>query len=233
MDLKELHLVDPETHWYYLAKLVAIQRAVVQFAPRAQSFIDVGAGSGYFSIHLADFGAGQSAVCVDPNYTDEHEEFDGKLRFVRNTPGHGADVYLFIDVLEHVADPRALLLSHLGSAPPGATIVVTVPAFMSMWSAHDVYLEHFHRYTLGEVVHLVADCGLEVVHRQYLFGSIFPIAWAVRRVRRKQGPHSDLKTSSRALNRILTSVLSAEHRLARNPLAGLSAMVVAKVPDIP
>lgn len=230
MDLKEIDRVDPGHHWYYQSKLSALQRALSEYAPHALRFVDVGAGSGFFSSELAPFDSGAQVVCVDPNYESESSERNGALRFVRTTQDTDAEVYLFIDVLEHVVDDVGLIRHYTESAAPGALALITVPAFKSMWSAHDTYLEHYRRYRLGDLKRVVERAGLEVLREQYLFGSIFPFAWMVRRLRRGKPADSDLRPVAAPVNWLLTRVLVAEHRFTRNRVAGLTAFVVARTP---
>jgi 2-polyprenyl-3-methyl-5-hydroxy-6-metoxy-1,4-benzoquinol methylase len=230
MDLKELDLVDPKTHWYYQSKLVAIKKALRKYAPNPTRIIDIGAGSGFFSISVANFSAGTNVVCVDPNYPADSVERGGSLTYTLSGEPQRGDVYLLIDVLEHVADDVALLRSSTSAADPGAIVIISVPAFMSLWSAHDVFLEHFRRYRLPEIIRLSEEVGLEVQSSQYLFGSIFIPAALVRRINRDKGVGSDLHTLPKTVNSILRSVVSTEHRLFSNRLFGLSAFVVARVP---
>ncbi len=234
MDLKELAAVDPDRHWYYQAKLFALRRELRRHRASARHIVDVGAGSGFFSTRLADVPQGATVVCVDPNYDADSEQQDGRVRFVRSATDvdvRAADVLLFIDVLEHVADDLALLRSFTDRAAPGTLVLITVPAFMSLWSAHDVFLEHHRRYRLGEVTDVVRRARLDVVAGRYLFGTVFPLAWAVRRARRGRAAASDLKPAPALLDRLLTAVLKAEHRIPANRVAGLSAFVVARVPQ--
>ena len=53
-----------------------------------------------------------------------------------------------MDVLEHVSDDVGLVREYAKRAKPGTRFVVSVPAFMWLWSGHDVFLEHHRRYTL-------------------------------------------------------------------------------------
>jgi SAM-dependent methyltransferase len=231
MDLKEVALVDPMSHWYYQAKLFALGRAVGKYSPTWSKLIDVGAGSGFFSRSIADFGMGQQVICVDPNYELEQIEEAGNLRFVKEPPMSGGDVYLFMDVLEHVANDVELLRSYINNARPGAKVFITVPAFMSMWSAHDEYLEHFRRYRLAEIVDVASRAGLKIVHKRYLFGLIFPAAWLVRRFMGTGRSKSDLSSVNKYVNVVLRSIVKTEHMLWWNPVFGVSAFVVAEVPN--
>lgn len=231
MDLKEFELVDPGSHWYYQSKLFALRRAVDKFSPKWTTLIDVGAGSGFFSCSILNDAVEQKVICVDPNYEMEKSEKDGKVKFVREKPMQSGDVYLFMDVLEHVENDVDLLRQYLVDAIPGTKVFITVPAFMSMWSSHDVYLEHFRRYRLNEVAAVASQAGLDVIHKRYLFGLIFPIAWTVRKIKGVGRNKSDLKSPNRLVNLLLQLLMKLEHRLWSNRLCGVSAFVVAEVPN--
>jgi len=232
VDLKELGLIDPRTHWYYRTKLMVLERVLERFGSSASRIVDVGSGSGYLARELVGHLPAGSAVCVDPNYPRDWDEDDGRMRFRRSVGPDdlaGADAFLFIDVLEHVPDDVALLRQYLNGATPGSLVIVTVPAFPSMWSAHDVYLEHLRRYRMAGILDTVKAAGLTVEHSRYLYASIFPAAWVVRWFRRSRRAASDLQPVPQPVNALLVSLLNAEHRLRWNRLFGLSALVVARV----
>lgn len=230
MDLKEGALVDANSHWYYQAKLVPFKRNLSKFSHGIQRIVDVGAGSGFFARSLADFNGGMTALCIDPNYETETSEHNGALRFVRESNSPFADLYLFVDVLEHVEDDLKLLKMYTTNAPAGALIIITVPAFQSLWSAHDEFLGHFRRYKLKQVQELLIEADLQILQSNYIFGLIFPIAWMVRKLRRSNSPSSDLSTVSRPVNWLLLRLLKIEHLIPFNKIAGLSVFAVAQVP---
>jgi len=230
MDLKEDGLVDPDKHWYYLSKSKVVAQALSDYRGGLLTVIDVGAGSGFFARRLLSEKLVKSAVCVDPNYVDLVSR-DSRIEFTRSLPDKQFDALLLIDVLEHVADDAALLKDSLACLRPGGIAVITVPAFNSLWSGHDVYLEHHRRYRLRDVVLLARSVGLEVLEQRYLFAALFPIALLARKTRRRATePSSDMKPVPRVLNRVLRLWFEVEHRLVRQRVFGLSAMVVARVP---
>lgn len=231
MDLKEAGLVDPSTHWYYVSKGRAIERMLAPYVVRGASLLEVGAGSGYFArllVSSSRLGI-RGATCIDTNYPNDWNE--GRISFQRLLPGtaSASQVLLLIDVLEHVADDQALLRASLARLEPGGVVVITVPAFQSLWGAHDVYLEHFRRYRLSEIVRLAEDSGLEVRRKRYLFGALFPVAFLSRRVFRRQHARvqSDMRPVHPLLDRLLRSIFAFEHRVIPQRLIGLSAVVVA------
>ena len=228
MDLKEIGIVDPATHWYYQAKIVPFKSAFQKYARQPKTVLDIGAGSGFFAKSIVQLNSDLTAICIDPNYESEWQESEGKVKFLKSSEDNSADIYLFVDVLEHVADDLALLKSYTKQAPSGAIVMISVPAFMSLWSSSDIFLNHLRRYRLRQVEKLVFEANLELLESRYLFGTIFPIAWIVRKFKRNAPPSSDLAPLPKSFNVLLRSILQIEHRTRFNKVAGVSAFVVAR-----
>ncbi len=236
MDLKEAEILGgaAQDHWYYRAKSAAMLQMLG--GTTAGEVLDVGAGSGFFSRELLDRTPATAAICVDPNYPVDHDEAqNGKpISFVRQVERFGGSLVLMMDVLEHVADDTALLATYAAKVAPGTRFLLTVPAHRWMWSGHDVFLEHFRRYTIGEVDRLVARAGLTLVASSYYFGLTLPLAAGVRLGRRlnpfhREVPGSDMRPHHPAVNTALWQVSRAELALlGRNRLAGLSVFALAR-----
>jgi SAM-dependent methyltransferase len=238
MDIKETEILgaDAGNHWYYRSKAQAVERCLRGIA--FDTVLDVGAGSGYFSRHLLAHTSAQAAYCVDPNYAHEwQEQVAGKpLVFLRNTEAVSANLVLLMDVMEHVDDDVALLREYAQKSLPSASFLISVPAFQWLWSAHDDFLGHRRRYTLPHLESVVRNAGLEVVHGNYYYGGIFPLAAAVRLLRRgkpKDAPvSSDLRRHSRLVNSALLGLCHAELALMKHNRAfGLTVFCLARRND--
>jgi SAM-dependent methyltransferase len=182
MDLKEQSILghDAKAHWYYRAKSAAMLK-MLRGAP-IDEVLDVGAGSGFFARHLLDHTEAAAAICVDPNYDLDHSEIHNgkKLRFARGVRQFGGHLVLMMDVLEHVPDDAALLAEYVARVPAGTRFLITVPAMQWMWSEHDVFLEHYRRYSVRQLDLLMARAGLTRLASCYFFGLALPLAAAVR-----------------------------------------------------
>jgi SAM-dependent methyltransferase len=238
VDLKEQEILGEAIadHWHYRAKFAALRRALQGWPPGR--LIDVGAGSGFFTRRLIEAGGVTDAICVDPGYAEESDEVHAGTPLASRRSLDGlppGDTMLAMDVLEHVEDDVGLLAAYLPHLRPGARLVITVPAFRSLWSGHDVFLGHVRRYRLHEAEETARKAGFRVLRGHYFYGAIFPLVAAMRlaqgRVAPDAPPRSQLQRHGRLVNELLHAACMAELPFTRaNRLAGLTALVVAERP---
>ncbi|PCJ97260.1 MAG: methyltransferase [Zetaproteobacteria bacterium] len=238
MDLKEEDILGDKIHghWYYVSKGKAMRCFLGNI--KTDEVLDVGAGSGIFSRQLLDHNICQSAVCVDPNYDEEKEESqNGKpIKFVKSIEKTTQGLTLMMDVLEHVEDDVALLKEYADSMPKNGKVLITVPAFQFMWSGHDVFLEHYRRYTIEMMEKTIREAGLRPVKSRYFFGSLFPVVAVIRFVKKilfNQGKiegKSELKLYSDNMNKTLIALHDVElmSLFSFNKLFGLSVFCLCE-----
>ena len=180
----------------------------------------------------------RAAVCVDPGYPADTDEMVAgkKLGFRRSAANEKADLVLLMDVLEHVADDVGLLRAYVAPAASGTRFVITVPAFNWLWSEHDVFLEHFRRYTLARIVAVCTAAGLQVETGCYFYALVLPLAVLSRGLgalrRQKNTPaRSQMRAHGALVNTLLWLACRAELPWFRaNRVAGLTAFVAARKP---
>jgi len=238
MDIKEAGLIkgDIAHHWYYRAKLAALHRITRDLDPA--SLLDVGAGLGFYARAMLTGTTIAQATCVDSGYQDDHDETiaDKKLMFRRQIDRSDADLVLMMDVLEHVPDDVGLVAEYAAKVRPGTHFVVTVPAFMWLWSGHDVFLEHYRRYTLRQIEHTLRAGGLRIERGCYFYGALLPLVAASRIGGRllhggRQAAGSQMRDHGAVMNALFGTVCRVELPFFRaNRLAGLTALVRARKP---
>jgi hypothetical protein len=202
---------------------------------RPSSVLDVGAGLGFFSRALLKETELATAICIDPCYpADRDETVAGKpLRFRRNANRSEADLVLMMDVVEHVPNDVDLVSEYAAKVRPGTHFIVTVPAFMWLWSDHDVFLEHYRRYTLPGIEHTLRAGGLRIERGCYFYATLLPLV-AAQRISgsllhgRNFAPRSGMRDYGAFLNALLWTICRLELPLfAANRVAGLTAFVRA------
>ena len=231
MDLKESEGINPQLHWYYQSKSEAILKAIARQRKDPKVIVDIGAGSGFFTHQILETYPDSKGICLDVNYDLSTMKSHPRIEFTNQDSPRSGDTYLFMDVLEHVEDDLALLTRHLEPASEGAVVVITVPAFKSLWSSHDEYLGHFRRYRRKELDQLAVKSGLQVLESRYIFSTIFPLVWFYRKMipHKKQG--SQMKNASLFINTALTILLKFDNKIIKNSYFGLSVLVIAKKLD--
>lgn len=228
MDIKELDLVDPATNWYYQSKLVAVRKHL-QDINTASILVDVGAGSGFFGLNLDSSVRTESLHFIDPEYAFKVPSSVASCNTHNECPHISGDTYLFIDVLEHVTNDVELLTHYVEEANAGAKFALSVPAFMALWSPHDVFLEHKKRYTKRELEQVAANAGLQVTNSYYLFSFLTPLIYVIRKIKNLgSNVTSDMKNFPSIVNTILSVICKFEHKFFENKLFGLTVIVFAE-----
>jgi hypothetical protein len=229
MDLLEGNLNDPIKHWYYLHKFRVIHNLIQNEISTANLLVDVGAGSALFSLELAKTSPKLKVIAVDVGYVlPEVVDAENRITYIQDGQGVSAEIYLFNDVLEHVPNDVEMLSEYVTSAPINSKFVITVPAFMSLWSGHDVFLKHFRRYKRPEINKVIQLSGLEVLESQYLYVPLFPLAWIVRKLPKSQGIKSQIKDNGKIINSVMLYFLKLDVLLSKISPFGISIIVLAK-----
>ncbi|MEO3797708.1 methyltransferase domain-containing protein [Nonomuraea sp. B10E15] len=135
-----------------------------------RSVLEVGAGLGEFAAQFT--GLDRLVVTdVDPDAVALlKERFAGsaEVEAMQFDLSSGAqlerpvETVIAINVLEHFEDDAAILTRLAGSVAPGGTIVLWVPAYMSLYGEFDRKVGHFRRYTPATLRDAARRAGLGV-----------------------------------------------------------------------
>lgn len=227
------------THWWYRARRDVLARLIERRIdlPAEPRILEVGCGTGHNLPMLQRFGRvdateidGFARVIASKRLG--HAVVDAALPALKGVPDRSYDLVAILDVLEHVEEDRAALVSMAGKLKPGGRILLTVPAHPWMWSAHDEVNHHKRRYTKASFRAAVADAGLKLEMLSYFNSLLFPAAAAARLAGRITGnKDSDDSLPPAPLNRLLERIFRAEAyaigRLPFPPGLSLAAIVSA------
>ena len=230
MDLKELESgVDPGKHWYYQSKkipLISYVKKVFSKKNVPLTLIDVGSGSGFFMYELYEEIPEMisKVFLVDIGYSDEEITVSqgNVIEKTRSLPAEIENaVVVMMDVLEHLEDDIGMLKAISNNSKGENNFFITVPAFMDLWSGHDVYLGHYRRYTKNTLALLLKNASYKKDGIYYIYGAIFPLVWMARKMSGKRDvPQSDMKPVSSFLNASLKTICSVEMNFRRMNLLG-------------
>jgi len=94
------------------------------------------------------------------------------------------DLVLALDVIEHVEDDVHALKECQRILKGGGLLIVTVPAYMALWSPWDEALGHRRRYNASALAEKIRKLGLSVEKLSYMFFFVFPVAVLIRGMKR-------------------------------------------------
>jgi SAM-dependent methyltransferase len=86
------------------------------------------------------------------------------------------------DVLEHLADDAGALRGLRDGTAPGGRLVLTVPAYMTLWSHTDECGGHHRRYTPKSLRWVLAAAGWEVERVTPFMLPLAPVMWLGRKL---------------------------------------------------
>jgi 2-polyprenyl-3-methyl-5-hydroxy-6-metoxy-1,4-benzoquinol methylase len=184
MDLRESGAATGTRHPWEVSRAIFFRdRLVTQGLLRPGTrVLDLGAGDGYLaSVLLPALRPGGAVVCYDSHYGPGLLEqlrrgAPPELTFTDQRPDHAFDLVLLLDVLEHVADDRALLAGLVRDLlAAGGALAVSVPAWPGLYTRHDQMLGHHRRYRSEQLEELLRQCDLTVMDRGGLFHSLLAV----------------------------------------------------------
>lgn len=206
----------PEAGWVPAPRYLLRRARVLSLASSLPPgrLLEVGPGAGVLLMELADRGF----RCEALELSAEAREFAQQLQRAaqRDLPIHATeqpgwdgafDAVCAFDVLEHVEDDRGALSAWHRWLKPGGSLLLSVPARMSLWTAGDEWAGHFRRYERDGLVQLLQSVGFEL-ERFECYG--FPLA------------NVSEKVSARAYRRTLrTGGDASSARKANNDRSGI------------
>ncbi len=127
------------------------------------------------------------------------------------------DIVCAFDVIEHVEDDKKATEELTRVCKTGGNIILTVPAFMSLWSEHDEINMHYRRYTRKQISKISRDIpGFNITYSSYFNSILFIPIWLIRILFRnkknKEAKYSDFEIvkESNIINVILKYIFSIE-----------------------
>ena len=120
-----------------------------------------------------------------------------------------------LDVLSHAAvQPSQALSEMVRVLAPGGVLLVNLPAFDWLRSAHDIRVQNARRFTDGGTRDLLAAAGLTGIRTCYWNALLLPLMVAQRKLVARAPDHgSDVALFPPWLNRTLHAVTLLERRL--------------------
>lgn len=176
-------------HWWFLVR----QKIILQFLKKYISpgdqqlhILNIGAAGGGSSEFLKLFGA-VTSVETEPLFIEylKKQNINVTEASITNLPydDNRFDLVCAFDVIEHVDDDAQAMKEMQRVCKNDGAICITVPAFKSLWSQHDVVNGHFRRYKKNDLKVLFEKTKqLESIETTYFNSLLFLPILIVRKI---------------------------------------------------
>ena len=252
--------IEEDKHWWFASRTWALLGMLDRVVPGHDGstgltaglrVLDVGCGAGNMIHHLGRYGQ-VKGVEIDPRpiavarqrgYDVEQGDATQTLPFETDS----FDLVAALDLIEHNEDDMAILLECHRLLNPGGHLVITVPAFMWLWSNNDVINAHVRRYTAGGLRAKLQRVGFHIRRMTYNNFLVFPLAAVLILARRgterepqlashhlDEGEYQvEMEPAPPLLNAILSVVGWVEAQILRwlNLPVGTSIICIAEKPS--
>ena len=244
--------IEEDKHWWFAGRTWSLLNMLdrVVKPDGSKRVLDIGSGAGNMFHHIARYGP---AVGIDNNpkplVIARERGYDIREGLAEDLPLEDGsfDLVFLLDTVEHCEDDDAVLRECYRVCAPGGHLVITVPAFMWLWSHNDVLNAHQRRYTTQELREKLAPLGFQIRRMTYNNFFVFPMAALLILLRREAeqepelgSPHFDdesyqveMEPAPPLLNTILSGVTWTESQVLRwlNLPVGTSIICIAQKPE--
>jgi 2-polyprenyl-3-methyl-5-hydroxy-6-metoxy-1,4-benzoquinol methylase len=237
--LYHIHYQQEESHWWFAARSEIVRQVIERFGnlKPGDTILDIGCGTGAILKELSKtynvVGIDMSPLAIE--YSKKRGLKNVFEMTVQEFPRDKFNVkaVLLLDVIEHIDDDVDVLRNAREIVGPNGRVIITVPAYMWMWSSHDLVNHHKRRYSAKTLRASLAKAGLEPVKLTYYNTLLFPLA----AIRKLLGKSKTINEASQGvdqpggfINRVFKSIFASEKNLVTGvdlPF-GVSLLAVAK-----
>jgi SAM-dependent methyltransferase len=217
-----------DRHWWFLARREIVCAVAQRVLPAGSSVLDVGCGTGFVLERLQEryraYGLDVSPIALELCRKRGLSQVSlGSPEDLSAVDGCRFQGVFLLDVLEHLDDDTEALRKISGVLAPGGAVIVTVPAFMFLWSRHDEINQHRRRYTRATLSDSLRRSGFQLEQISYFNSYLFPLAAAARVAGGLLGRYAPggLGVPAAPLNALLRRIFAAEEsRLVTSKRSG-------------
>jgi 2-polyprenyl-3-methyl-5-hydroxy-6-metoxy-1,4-benzoquinol methylase len=224
IEMYRLFFQVQQKHWWFVTRKKVVLAAIDSYVDKniKLKILDIGCGSGVMLTALEKLGQTFGMDMSDEAITFSKEIFNGNVEkgFLPDQLPYEPDFFNLItalDVIEHIDQDVESLQAIYSLLNSEGKAIITVPAYLFLWSKFDDLNEHKRRYTLTELRTKLITAGFTIEKISYYNTLLFPIVFLVRllnNILQRDGA-SDIDIPNAFLNYILEKVFSLEISILR------------------
>ncbi len=213
-----------DRHWWFRGRREILRSVIAGLPlPGSPRILEIGAGTGGNLTMLSQFGSVKALETDDYARSIARQRTNDRVDIRQGHLPDGIpfndefDLVCLFDVLEHVERDLDSLKAIRRIISYNGCLLLTVPAYSWLWSAHDERLHHVRRYTAAGLTEKTRLAGWTVRRITYFNTLLFPLA-VVARVTDKIFPGrqpSGTGIPAPVVNSALYRVFSIEKALLR------------------
>jgi len=208
-NFEDKYLEIQKNWWWFSGRRDLILQLISDIS--YEKVLEIGCGSGELSKYQKNY----TGIDISPKSSKFIVGDAQKLPIKDNS----FDLILLLDLLEHT-DDKVVIEEVYRVLKPNGYVIITVPAFMFLWSQHDIDNHHVKRYRRGEL----PLSKFELLKFTYWNTILFPMMVLAKR-KKKQ-----LTVLPKTINYILESVLKIENYLiSKNIILPIGVTLVYKL----
>jgi SAM-dependent methyltransferase len=227
-----------DSHWWFVARRIILEKIINSYLinKEPRNILELGCGTGgnfellarYGKLYAIEFDSDACAMATSRAIaTVVQGVLPAPIPFEQSF-----DLIAMLDVLEHIDDELATLKQVAIKLNTQGRLIITVPAYLFLWSAHDEAVNHKRRYLKSELIAVLEKAGFKIIYASYFNTLLFPIVAGVRFLNKllgkKQG--TDVSMPPAFVNTLLLKLFASEsYLIPKVSLAfGVSIVVVAE-----
>lgn len=167
-------------HWWFKVRALILNQHIGKYFSKNQNIkiLNIGVATGATTDFLSKYGKVISVeydqICSIETYKKIQKPIVNgsitKLPFGDNL----FDLVCAFDVIEHVENDQLAVDEMVRACKDRGMICVTVPAYMFLWSKHDVVNNHFRRYSAQSLKNLFNKNAGRILYSSYFNSILFP-----------------------------------------------------------
>ena len=231
MDLIECKDTEINRHPWELSRVESLIKEVKKYH-NGKSILDIGCGDSYFDyILMNEINDIDKFYGIDIFAKDDIK--DGNYYLVndyKKLKNKKFDTILMFDVLEHIEDDSDFLKNTVNKLLKNdGKIIMTVPAYQSLFSKHDEELKHYRRYNIKMIKDVCKKSGFKIINYHYFYASLVFVRIITKLLNKDNKVNEWNKDSNHILTKFMKGVLNIDYSVCKkmNKLSfGLSLFIV-------